>query len=152
MDPFYGSVRVDIGTSKSSCPQTNTSFWWLSGSSSESENEANSQRKAIESHLFIFLWVTLPAFCLFCYYNEYHSLFFPRAKFGNYHAWSSPWTPQADIIQSSLSGYIFPINRTETYKVEQRESQGLKMKINNKHEKWVVYLLINENMKSISHL
>lgn len=112
-------------------------FWWLSVSSSERENGAKRQRKAIKSHLFIIFcqWLYL----LFCYYNEYHCLFFPRAKFGNYHAWSAPWTPQADIILSSLSGYICLSDRTETYKVEQRENQGLKIKINNKHGKWMCY-------------
>ncbi len=61
------------GTSKTSGPQTNIYFRWLSVSSSERENEAKREKSHQVTLVHYFCqWLCL----LFCYYNEYHCLFF----------------------------------------------------------------------------
>lgn len=136
------------GTSKTSGLQTNIYFRWLSVSSSERDNEAKRQRKAIKSHLFIIFVSDFACFSAITM-NIIVSFFLGQNLRTIMHGLLPGHLKQILFCLLSLGISVSVIG--QRHKVEQRENQGLKKKIKNTLGKFML-LLIYDNLKSIRHL
>ncbi len=103
-------------------------FRWLSVSSSERENEAKRQRKAIKSHLFIIFVSDFACFSAITM-NIIVSFFLGQNLGTIMHGLLPGHLKQILFCLLSLGIYVPAIG--QRHKVEQRENQGLKIHMEN---------------------